>query len=1647
MSTQNLNTNTTSNNIVYFCHSCDSLLESKFVNVKIVFVYFCIKCSHWELQSSEEDGDAVSRIINDLGPDLPQPPSINISIPYNPFPHFFTDKTKTDVKNWTKNFQNWIFNGASHGKSFVGTYVNMSPNTDKYISLLEDVCILLDSLMRASHSVSRYTAIVNFCKLRGSRLDCAGAFMMVLSDIFGTTLMDKKAKDEYWNRLREKVCEEIYFEQSDSVDNNPFASLRSYLNQWDKFKETVIVQKLQRFGLYVLTAGLLDKTPITFKSLNYSKFEERCAREAHRPGLSMLECFLDTILFICERGHQYFVTGDIQTIFHSGSSYELWVMTAQRLIRESNFLNNPTPHGINKFTFLSELKDAIEKGAGIVKFTAKLEKTEKLMLQKLLNDLQLIENQELTRKEAQKPRKDPFSILIHGASSICKSQLKQILFYHYAKCFQMPCTPEYMYTRCPTDEFWSGFNSTQWCIVMDDIAFLKPNGGEVDPTLKEMLQIKNPTPYVPPQADLADKGRTPVRAELLIGTTNTRHLNLHAYFACPFAIARRFPYIISAKVKREYARFECMADSSKIPVTAEGDYMNIWDFTISIPVPAGEMGADAQQTTYKEIHVFTDIHDMLAWYITVAKEYEIAQQKAMAADNTMSAITVCDKCYRTVTKCVCFTPQAEEEFSNMSMGPAESPPQEPELDESILRDVHGMSRFKYWVYLNTILCMPNNLPYEDEFGEYAGLVNNTIWFIALICIWYIPFLFRFGIVIVFCTFVFKYIWVMCAWMCHWYLGDYWKLKLAFLVFKDEESVYRVLFRYAGMRTKQAMADNYPQLKRVRMFVIYVTTYWGLLYVINKVVSPKKFEEQSVSQGVIPEAHTTEKPVFYYNDPYAVTDVDISCQSRSAPAATVMKSVDRNLAKFFFFWPLCNKTTVTTGFNVKGNLWLFNQHCFKEDKGVLTVIVDDITKNVSRNMRNISVSRHDVSFVDGQDLCMIQLLAVAPNRSVDIYFPLTSKIGGCHLGASHMIGKDGVRYTRECVNVRPFKCPVFGVPAYEATMSQETQVGDCGSVLTISTGGKNVILGLHAAGNKRSAIFHAVSQELIAKFSEKFGMQVSQGTIKLDEPGYAKEIGPLHSKAAVRFIEQGSAAVMGSMQGYRPAMKSKVKPTFIKEFVKDEYPLEYGPPSFSWQPWSLAIKDMVNPTFTFDNEVLRQCTTSFLMDIVRGMKGDFSSIQVYTLDVALNGVDGVTYVDKINTNTSAGLPFRCSKKKFLDFDGLGKISKVDDVVMNRMNDILDTYSKGEQFHPLFCNHLKDDPTPAKKIAAHKTRVFSGGEFAWAIIVRRFFLSHVRMIQNNPFVFEAMPGVVAQSEQWHDLYNYLTKFGTSQMVAGDYGKFDKKMAAPFILCAFDILIQMAKQAGWSNDDLQVLHCIAYDTAFPTMDFHGDLIQVQGNPSGHPLTVIINCLVNSLYMRYAYVLTTGNNPATFKRDVSLATYGDDNVMGVSPECPAFNHTAISRAMAQIGVEYTMADKESESRPYIDMSEVSFLKRIFRWDPEMKSYMAVLERASINKMLTAYVDSGVLAPQAHSVRAIETALREYFFHGREIFEERKAYLKHVVERANLDSWVMESTFPDYDQMAIDFWKRHITEENFCTATERLKYFAERSGVNRKSA
>jgi hypothetical protein len=254
----------------------------------------------------------------------------------------------------------------------------------------------------------------------------------------------------------------------------------------------------------------------------------------------------------------------------------------------------------------------------------------------------------------------------------------------------------------------------------------------------------------------------------------------------------------------------------------------------------------------------------------------------------------------------------------------------------------------------------------------------------------------------------------------------------------------------------------------------------------------------------------------------------------------------------------------------------------------------------------------------------------------------------------------------------------------------------------------------------------------------------------------------------------------------------------------------------------------------------------------------------------------------------------------------------------------------------------------------------------------------------------------------------------MIAGDYAAFDKSMPPNVILAAFDILIHLCKRAGYSEKDLLVCRGVAVDTAFPLVDFNGDLVQFFGsNPSGHPLTVIINGLANSLYMRYCYLeVNPKKECVTFKDNVSLITYGDDNAMGVSQDAPWFNHTALQNTLASVGIVYTMADKEAVSVPYVTLSEISFLKREWRFDEDMQCQLAPLELASIHKMLTVNVLSKTITPEEQSVMTIRSALGEWFFHGKTEFEARRQDMIQVVKECELEPFMQTGSLPTWHEL-----------------------------------
>ena len=171
---------------------------------------------------------------------------------------------------------------------------------------------------------------------------------------------------------------------------------------------------------------------------------------------------------------------------------------------------------------------------------------------------------------------------------------------------------------------------------MDDIAAFRPTAVQgVDPSVAEALQILNTVAYVTNQAELADKGRVPMRARLVTATTNVIDLNAFAYYENDLAPRRRFPLVIKLELKPEFSN-NGMCDTSKIPPLTE-DYHNVWIIKIYRVVPVVQESTEEvprQRGKLQFVREHNEIADFLADYARMAQAHFTTQMRA--EDETVS---------------------------------------------------------------------------------------------------------------------------------------------------------------------------------------------------------------------------------------------------------------------------------------------------------------------------------------------------------------------------------------------------------------------------------------------------------------------------------------------------------------------------------------------------------------------------------------------------------------------------------------------------------------------------------------------------------------------------------------------------------------------------------------------------------------------------------------------------------------------------------------------------------------------------------------------------------------------------------------------------------------------------------------------------
>jgi hypothetical protein len=1373
--------------------------------------------------------------------------------------------------------------------------------------------------------------------------------------------------------------------------------LQRLFDNFATLKNHPLIEKVQKVVTLLFSSHILSNLGLDIK-IESLLGAYAGAFSVLKESSDLIGAILDLVAFVIGRVTQCIVTRSFSPFWHSDKTYADWTDKAFDVLEKGHLLHDPKANGFTYHEFLKNLNDAIKDGEEIKKFVK--DAGHKDVVSSVLSRLRLLKGEVLVKNSAGKDRKAPFCVLLAGGSSVGKSTLTRLLIHHYGKVFGLKTGPDYIYTRTFTDDYWSGFNSEKWAIILDDVAYVNPNKGTEDRSLSEILQIANNAAFCPPQADTADKGKTPVLAELVIGTTNTAHMNAQFWFSNPVAVRRRFPYIVTVAPLGPYARSDApaMLDPTKLPALEEGEYPNYWHLVVEkvLVVDNGQV----QTTRNVRIAEFVDIYEFVQWFATAARDYHREQGFVDLYNDTLSKVEVCTLCYVPEKHCKCVRVQGAEMYEDTG---------------------------------NQVICA-------------AAAVGSTA--LVLMGKRFIPRFYAAGR-----EFLYRKV------------DD---LALAYATRTRER-----LVSYSRGYVKKILSKAYKSVMTRPEYRMVAKATAAASVLIMAYAAYRKYHDMTTTDplsgmsvnarevesfGVTPDPKGDQQENFYYQkDDFRrrlpVTENITSWRKENW--MTILNKLKAGVVSFTTRRPSgdgrtikCNGKALCIG----GRLFVTDNHLLPEVDFEITLVREKhsngLTTNVKRQMSASLVYRlpeKELAFfqvLDSFDCKDVSPFITKGYPKIEAEGALIERDDDGNVDFWSLIRIHDVGHLEIPTESRPLvQCYEYDIPHHS------TYVGLCGSPIVARTSAGPTIVGLHTLGRGDGGMCVNLDHSDILLARKHFFPVFSGQAPMLNAKEKVVRVDPLHFKSIFRFLHvdndgsnhgrEQKGRIFGQLSLGRSQAKSRVERTaFYADAIESGWDGAFGAPVMSGRDkvkvWRNSVLPIVETKFGFDEKLFAVCAETYMEEcFMRLTRSDRDELKnPLSVKAAVNGVPTTKFIDSINRQSGAGFPWNCPKSK------LWKLSTPDDTwqdpiefndeVMDRVEEMYNRYVNFNLVHPVFTAHLKDEVLPKRKIDSCKTRVMNGAPVDWALLVRMVYLPFVRVLQNNSYVFEAMPGIVAQSKQWTELRKYVVSKGEDRIIAGDYSNFDKNMGATAIMYAFKVIIDIVQRSGASEEQIRVMWGVAYDTSCSFCNYAGDLVQFFGsNPSGHPLTVIINCIVNSIYVRYAYAVLGAEERGdttyechSFRENVALATYGDDNIMSSSVDW--FNHTALSRVLAGCGVGYTMADKSSISRPFIHIDEASFLKRSWRLEPDLGegAYACPLEEATLSKMMTYWLDKNDMSIEKRISLRLSEVWNEYFWYGREKFEEKALILQKIHFDYIPEAYWSQISFPSWGELCAK-WER----------------------------
>jgi len=1434
--------------------------------------------------------------------------------------------------------------------------------------------------------------------------------------------------------------------------------LRDLQTNWSLVKGNKAFKQFSKLLGIIVTLGLCDASSLQFSIHGFKMFDEKLL-DKHITAFDLADAIFGTVTYFAEGMYLCFQTGSIKPLLLNDFAVLELDEEYTRMVSWWNLVKNGNLErieGVSDAEFSSRLDRLILQLKNVMASTTGLDK--KLVTDKVTKCMG-IKQELVTLKISSGTRRSPFAVELFGASSQGKTTFGDQLIDALMTSADLPVSKEYRVALNPGDKFFSNWTSDKLVAILDDMANEKSDFVEKPPT-RAIIDICNNQMYYAPKAELEAKGKCFVEPEVVLVTTNKKDLDAGMYSNCPYSIQRRMDLIMTVKCKREFQRLDnagnpCGVDSRKVRefYTTDGTYEpqsieNIWDITVEKAIPSTENRVGLYQPIVWRGEAMVDVP---AWkaiacaieHYTDHRTNQFAMMDAMKArSNTLKkcAFPMCKQLHGycpdhplnpTTDEIFC------EEVFEKQFGIATAIAMRTTYRKITKRFTKDRDSF-----LTRLEDSATNVLYNktNEFlkkWDWMCLVPEEYLdnpqFVDFVCWYYKEDMKSKQITLSWAALFFNLFVLYFRW-------DLFFFTLAMTVtFSKVFNTSRV--KKDLINELKERNDNLPSIikstrDKYAKTICYGSAAIAGLYLIAKVYGSwrKLKPEQSALEPDSPEDIKARDAqpnvwagVFQRTLPSAI-------QSGSISGLKLADLVQKNLR---YASVKVNDTRVLMAnvFFLKSNVLVIPDHYFESDSLLVTCYKENPTAGGGTFQTRLCKSASHK--IPNTDLRICYSSTGGSYRDLTNYFP-TGDLSD-HGLIVQWRKRDGIVLTGK--GYASIKLTSNGTCQFKGgeytKLSMNTFNGMCGAVIVSDTK-TGVITGIHLGGiqDRPQGCFGTITvAQLKAAYEALQGVEgvILSGTAEQFTPQVlGKDIllsTPLHPKSPMNYLPTGSQfEYYGTCPG-AVTSRSDVRKTPISEKVADICGVKniWGAPKMKpeWFGWQTCLANASHAGKPFPHDLLAVSVRDYKEPLLKLIKSRDWKISPLSDHNNLNGIPGCKFIDAINLSTSIGYPLTGAKTKYVedvDPDENGKLNrKFDKVIKDEIDRVESFYKKGQRAYTVAKACKKDEVLP---VAKGKCRIFYGNPIALTFLVRKYYLPVLRFLQMNPLTSECAVGINCHGPEWDEFYKHATSFGEDRLFGGDYGKYDQKIPSQLLFAALRILIDLAREKDYSEDDLRVMETMTGDLVYSLIAFNGDLVGLQEGThiSGNSLTVILNGICGSLNLRN-YFYTKYSHDIKFRDAAHMMTYGDDNIGSVHPAYPEFNIKGCSEFLASYGQIYTMPDKESELRPYLEPGEFEFLKRFNVYHPRLKMNIGALLDKSVFKSLHCYMrpKGCVNTPEQACALNIDTGLREWFNHGPEKYEFRRQQMKEVAAQADISHLctLLDETYED----RVDNWEYTYTD------------------------